>query len=125
MAESLEDRCPEPSEQIRRFVKEVGGDWEHARRRLTAAQGDIIRATVALRRPAGGARRGRKQEAAHRRVEGLIQAIAARCREIGKSWDESTARVSLAAGDITAEDLQTVLDNLEPITGTETRPRPR
>ena len=121
LAEALdEERCPEPSERIRRFVKAVGGDWDQARRRLTAAQGDIIRATIALRRPTGNARRGTDeerhptQETAH--VEGLIEAIAARSRQTGQSWDEFTARASLAAGTITAEDLEALLDHLEAIT---------
>ena len=35
---------------IRTFVKGCGGDWEHARRRLSAAHGDIARAIVALKR---------------------------------------------------------------------------
>ena len=121
LAEALDkERCPEPSEQIRRFVKAVGGDWDQARRRLTAAQGDIIRATIALQRPTRNARRGTDeerhptQEAA--RVEGLIEAIAARSRQIGQFWSASTARASLAAGAITAEDLENLLEHFGPIT---------
>ena len=71
-------------------------------------------------------RRRRKDEAAHRRVEGLIAAIAARSRGLGNSWRESDARASLAAGVITVHDLQMLLDDLEIITQpAATRPRPR
>ena len=49
-------------------------------------------------------------------MEGLIEAIAARSRQTGQSWDEFTARASLAAGTITAEDLEALLDHLEAIT---------
>ena len=37
----LDRRCDPPGELIRTFVKGCGGDWEHARRRLSAAHGDI------------------------------------------------------------------------------------
>ena len=46
----LDRRCDPPGELIRTFVKGCGGDWEHARRRLSAAHGDIARAIVALTR---------------------------------------------------------------------------
>ena len=46
----LDRRCDPPGELIRTFVKGCGGDWEHARRRLSAAHGDIARALVALKR---------------------------------------------------------------------------
>ena len=50
MREILDRRCDPPGELIRTFVKECGGDWEHARCRLSAAHGDIARAIVALKR---------------------------------------------------------------------------
>ena len=47
----LDRRCDPPGELIRTFVKGCGGDWEHARRRLSAAHGNnIARAIVALKR---------------------------------------------------------------------------
>ena len=48
--QQLDRRCDPPGELIRTFVKGCGGDWEHARRRLSAAHGDIARAIVALKR---------------------------------------------------------------------------
>ena len=40
MREILDRRCDPSGELIRTFVKGCGGDWEHARRRLSAAHGD-------------------------------------------------------------------------------------
>ena len=48
-------------------------------------------------------------------MEGLIEAIAARSRQIGQFWSATTARASLAAGAITAEDLENLLEHFGPI----------
>ena len=43
-------QCPEPGEALRHLVKACAGDWEWARRALTAAGGDVARATVMVER---------------------------------------------------------------------------
>ena len=51
LAEFLDRRCDPPAEPIRNFVRvNCRGNWDHARRRLKAAHGDIARAIVALKR---------------------------------------------------------------------------
>ena len=49
----LERRCAPPAEDLRDFVRQCGGDWDTAKRRLIAANGDLARAVVALDRSQG------------------------------------------------------------------------
>lgn len=49
----IQERCPPPSENLRRLVKACAGDWEWARRALLAARGNVARALVAVERRRG------------------------------------------------------------------------
>ena len=51
--EALDRRCAPAGEKIRDFVRQCGGDWDDAKRRVIAAHGDLARALVALHRSQG------------------------------------------------------------------------
>ena len=49
----------------------------------------------------------------HRRVEGLIAAIASRSRGLHRRFDEPACRRALATGELTVDQLQTRADELQ------------
>ena len=50
--EAVRDRCDPPGEEVRRFVKLCGGDWDSARHILRSLGGNLPRAIVAMKRHA-------------------------------------------------------------------------
>lgn len=57
-------------------------------------------------------RRQQQQQRNEDRTEGLIAAIAARAREVGREYDEADERQRLAAGEIDVDDMQRLADEL-------------
>ena len=63
--------------------------------------------------------RQQQQQRQQDRIEGLIGAIAARAREVGRKYDEADERRRLAEGEIDVDDMQRLADKL----GEEVRER--
>ena len=55
----------------------------------------------------------KREEQDHRRVEGLIAAIASRSRGLHRRFDEPACRQALATGELTVDQLQTRADELQ------------
>lgn len=57
-------------------------------------------------------RQSQQQQRQQDRIEGLIGAIAARAREVGREYDETDERQRLAKGEIDVDDMQRLADKL-------------
>jgi len=78
-------------------------------------EGQISRAKAAAgtSRASSADRRRQQQPGRKNRIEGLIGAIAARSRALGRPFDEAEARRNLASGERTDDDLQRQADELD------------
>ena len=89
-------------ELIRTFVNGYGGDWEHARRRLSAAHGDIARAIVALKRTPQRKRQPASLPSCHRHGPGPVAARPGREGSPGQFW--LMGEVSVTAFNLNTEE---------------------
>ena len=91
----LDRRCDPPGELILTFVKGCGGDWEHARRRLSAAHGDIARAIVALKRTPQRAQVGQPASPNDPRGRQGLPREAARRMKVLAFWPRRPSRAEI------------------------------